>query len=100
MRERDGAFHVCPRFEISATPIGVPLLETPPILALGHVAGLRVAHLHHETRNDPVKTQSVVEPLVHELDDVRHRLRRLVGIGLELERALLGFDDDDRPCAG
>ena len=39
---------------------------------------------------------AVVEPLVDELEDVRHGLRRFVGIGLEFEGALLGLDDDDR----
>ena len=42
---------------------------------------------------------SVVEALVDEPDDVRHRLRRFIRVGLELERALLGLDDDDRARA-
>ena len=87
-------------FEISAAPIGLPLPPLPQCVLLGHVARLRIAQLHHEVRHDAVHALAVVETPVHQLHDVRHGLRRLVRIGLELERALLGLDDDDRAGAG
>ncbi len=50
--------------------------------------------------HDAMKALAVVEALSHELENARDGLRRFVGIGLELERALLGLNDDNGPGPG
>ena len=45
-----------------------------------HAAARRVAALDHKSRNDAVKTQSVVKPAVGERNKVVDRIRRFVGI--------------------
>ena len=49
---------------------------------------------------DTVRPLAVVEALVDQRQDVRHGLWRLVRIGLDLERALLGLEHQHRSCRG
>ena len=57
--------------------------------AAGAGAG-RVAALDHEVRDHAVEDDAVVEPVARELDEVLHRLRRIVVEELELDRAVVG----------
>src|SRR5204863_7707710 len=49
-----------------------------------------------EPRQRAMQTLAVVEPTLHEVDDVRDRLGRFGRIGLEFERTLRRLDDDHR----
>src|SRR2546426_1311390 len=68
-------------------------------LVLDRVAGaartvtFRVTALRHETRNDPVEDQTVVEALLGQRDEVLHRLGRVLGEELDLDHAALLHGD-------
>ena len=55
------------------------------------------ARLDHEVGDDAVELQAVVEAPRHEGLKIGHRLRGLVVVELEANRAAIGFDDGNLP---
>jgi hypothetical protein len=67
-------------------------LDAAPHFFLRHVARLLIAELYDKAGHHAMHPLPVVEPLVDLSENMGDGLRRLVGIGLELERALLRLD--------
>jgi hypothetical protein len=57
---------------------------------------LWIAELNDEARNGAMNALAVVEATLHQRDDVRDGLRRVVRERLERERPSARFDDDHR----
>src|SRR5207244_3039598 len=60
----------------------------------------RVAALDHEVGDDPVEDDAVVEPVIGELAEVLHGLRRLAVEQLERDRAVVRVQGGGAHCGG
>ena len=59
----------------------------PPAVAKRQIARLRIAKLDEKSGQGSMNALAIVETLLDEPDDVRHRLRRFIRIRFERERA-------------
>ena len=99
MGQTDSASHVPAPLRDFRRPHGRAAAGTrspSPQRPCSKVSRLRISELDDEPRLHPVNPLSVVEPLAHQADDVRHGLRRILGERFERKVALHRLDGNDR----
>ena len=93
VRHRKRPLLVGPRIPLRLALDGVARPPTAdPAVVQRQVLGLRITPLHHELRNHPVKDDSVIESVLHQLFEVLHRARRILRVELGGEGTLVGLE--------
>src|SRR5438552_1915651 len=71
-------------------------VSAPPLRAQVEIARSRIAPLNHQARQSAVEPLTIVETVLREVDDMADGFWRIREVGLDHERALRRFDDEER----